>query len=111
MSRGSAALMPPLWRLLLTLLRLAKSRPLGGCSLALRLRALILPKQEKGVRLDTVKPPRESGRFLYYLTKLIESVVDQLSPGARMAAAGFSSHLRLLPSREGRLCQGSMHTN
>ena len=38
----------PLCRLLFALLRLAKSRPAGGCSLALRLRALILPKQEKG---------------------------------------------------------------
>ena len=46
-----------------------------------------------------------------YRTKLMDRVVDQLSPGARMAAAGFSSHLRLPPSGEGRLCQGSMHTN
>ena len=35
----------------LALLRLAKRRPTGGCSLALRLRALILPEQEKGFTL------------------------------------------------------------
>ena len=44
-------------------------------------------------------------------TKDILRVVDQASPGFRMAAAGFSSHLLLLPSMLGRLCQGSMHTN
>ena len=38
---------PPPSRLLLVLLRLAKSRPSGGCSLVLCLRALILATQEK----------------------------------------------------------------
>ena len=44
-------------------------------------------------------------------TKDMLRVVDQASPGFRMAAAGFSSQLLLLPSMLGRLCQGSMHTN
>ena len=44
-------------------------------------------------------------------TKEVLRVVDQASPGARMAAWAFSSHLREPPSMEGRLCQGSMQTN
>ena len=56
------------------------------------------------------------GRGVCYLienqrTKEVLRVVDQASPGSRMAAWAFSSHLRLPPSKEGRLCQGSMQTN
>ena len=46
-----------------------------------------------------------------YLANRVLRVVDQLSPGARMAAAGFSSQLMEPSSWLGRLCQGSMHTN
>ena len=46
-----------------------------------------------------------------YLANRVLRVVDQLSPGARMAAAGFSSQLMEPPSWLGRLCQGSMQTN
>ena len=44
------------------------------------------------------------------LTKEVLRVVDQASPGARMAAWGFSFQSLELPSGLGRLCQGSMHT-
>ena len=46
-----------------------------------------------------------------YLANRVLRVVDQLSPGARMAAAGFSSQFMEPSSWLGRLCQGSMHTN
>ena len=46
-----------------------------------------------------------------YLANRVLRVVDQLSPGARMAAAGFSSQLMEPSSWLGRLCQGSMQTN
>ena len=46
-----------------------------------------------------------------YLTKEVLSVQLQASPGARMAAAGFSSQSMLPFSGEGRLCQGSIQTN
>ena len=46
-----------------------------------------------------------------YLANRVLRVVDQLSPGARMAAAGFSSQFMEPSSWLGRLCQGSIHTN
>ena len=49
--------------------------------------------------------------FLCHLTNLTRMVVDQDSPGVRMAAAGFSSHLVLPFSGLGRLFQGSMQRN
>ena len=49
--------------------------------------------------------------FLFYRTKEVDRVVDQLSPGFRTAAAGFSFQFLLPPSGLGRLCQGSMQTN
>ena len=59
----------------------------------------------------TKKIRRGMRRIFRYLTNCMERVVDQLSPGSRMAAAGFSAQTLLPPSGEGRLCQGSMHTN
>ena len=50
-------------------------------------------------------------KFRFYRTNVMLRVVDQASPGFRIAAAGFSSHLVLPPSGLGRLCQGSMQTN
>ena len=49
--------------------------------------------------------------LIHYLTKEVLRVVDHASPGLRMAAWGFSSHLVLPPSGLGRLSQGSMQTN
>ena len=49
--------------------------------------------------------------FARYLTKEVLRVVDQLSPGFRIAAAGFSFQSLLPLSGLGRLCQGSMQTN
>ena len=46
-----------------------------------------------------------------YRWKVVRRVVDQDSPGARMAAAGFSFHSVEPRSGLGRLCQGSMQTN
>ncbi len=46
-----------------------------------------------------------------YLTKDVLKLQLQLSPGSRMAAAGFSSQRMEPPSGLGRLCHGSMHTN
>ena len=46
-----------------------------------------------------------------YLTKEVLRVQLQASPGFKIAAAGFSSHLMEPPSALGRLCQGSMQTN
>ena len=45
-----------------------------------------------------------------YLRNVVRRVVDQLSPGARMAAAGYWNQSVEPRSGLGRLCQGSMQT-
>ena len=89
-------------------------RELGLAPLSRFLLVLFLPKQEKYGTVTNSEYKKSAlwrGGLSHYRTKLMDKVVDQLSPGSRMAAAGFSSHLRLPPSGEGKLCQGSMHTN
>ena len=49
--------------------------------------------------------------YCFQRTKDVLRVQLHASPGSRIAAAGFSSHLMELPSALGRLCQGSMQTN
>lgn len=49
--------------------------------------------------------------FESYLLKVMDRVVEKLSPGWRIAAAAWASHRLEPPSTPGRLCQGSMHTN
>ena len=49
--------------------------------------------------------------LVVYLTKEVERVVDQLSPGSRMAAAGLAFQSAEAHSALGRECQGSMQTN
>ena len=47
----------------------------------------------------------------FYRTKEVDRVVDQLSPGSRMAAAGLAFQSGLSPSALGMVCQGSMQMN
>ena len=56
-------------------------------------------------------PLLKSSGGIAYLTKDVLKLQLQLSPGSRMAAAGFSSQRMEPPSGLGRLCHGSMHTN
>ncbi len=63
------------------------------------------------ISVSVKKPHPEGCGLRFYLTNAVDRVVDQLSPGFRMAAAGFSVHSVEPFSGLGRLCQGSMHTN
>ena len=73
----------------------------------------VLPHQyykRQFIGIPAKRPPFRAA-FLIYRTNVVLRVVDQLSPGFRIAAAGFSVHSVEPFSGLGRLCQGSIQTN